>query len=39
VGLREFITRANQLAGKYGERFTPPKLLLEKAEKGEQFTD
>jgi len=39
VGLREFITRARELAGRYGERFNPPKLLLEKAEKGEQFTD
>jgi len=39
VGLREFITRAKELAAQYGERFTPPKLLLDKAEKGETFTD
>jgi len=36
-GLREFAARAQELADKYGERFTPPALLLEKAEKGELF--
>lgn len=31
-GVRAFAERAGELAAKYGERFTPPKLLLEKAE-------
>ncbi len=37
VGLKEFAARAQELADKYGERFTPPALLLEMAEKGETF--
>ncbi|TQV75657.1 3-hydroxyacyl-CoA dehydrogenase [Aliikangiella marina] len=36
-GLREFVQRANQLKDLYGERFAPPKLLIEKAENGERF--
>ncbi|MBA57414.1 MAG: 3-hydroxyacyl-CoA dehydrogenase [Pseudomonadales bacterium] len=36
-GLREFVARAQELADKYGERFAPPALLVEKAEKGEIF--
>ncbi len=36
-GPREFVARANELAEKYGERFAPPALLIEKAEKGELF--
>jgi 3-hydroxyacyl-CoA dehydrogenase/enoyl-CoA hydratase/3-hydroxybutyryl-CoA epimerase len=38
-GLPGFVARARQLAERYGERFTPPALLVEKAEKGERFTD
>ncbi|AJE43533.1 3-hydroxyacyl-CoA dehydrogenase NAD-binding domain-containing protein [Streptomyces nodosus] len=38
-GLPGFVTRARELAERYGERFTPPALLVEKAEKGERFTD
>ncbi|MGV9248347.1 3-hydroxyacyl-CoA dehydrogenase NAD-binding domain-containing protein [Streptomyces sp. NPDC003710] len=34
-----FVARARELAERYGERFTPPALLVEKAEKGERFTD
>jgi 3-hydroxyacyl-CoA dehydrogenase/enoyl-CoA hydratase/3-hydroxybutyryl-CoA epimerase len=34
-----FVTRARELAERYGERFTPPALLVEKAEKGEKFSD
>lgn len=34
-GLNEFIARAQELADKYGERFAPPALLLEKAQQGE----
>ena len=36
-GLRKFVARAQELAGKYGERFNPPALLIEKAEKEELF--
>ncbi|MFD1658243.1 3-hydroxyacyl-CoA dehydrogenase NAD-binding domain-containing protein [Streptomyces caeni] len=38
-GLPGFTARARELAERYGERFTPPALLVEKAEKGERFTD
>jgi 3-hydroxyacyl-CoA dehydrogenase/enoyl-CoA hydratase/3-hydroxybutyryl-CoA epimerase len=33
------VARARQLAERYGDRFTPPALLVEKAERGETFTD
>lgn len=39
TGLPAFVARARELAERYGERFTPPALLVEKAEKGERFTD
>ncbi|MGW5201528.1 3-hydroxyacyl-CoA dehydrogenase NAD-binding domain-containing protein [Streptomyces spiralis] len=38
-GLPGFVARARELAERYGERFTPPALLVAKAEKGETFTD
>jgi 3-hydroxyacyl-CoA dehydrogenase/enoyl-CoA hydratase/3-hydroxybutyryl-CoA epimerase len=38
-GLPGFVARARELAERYGERFTPPALLVEKAEQGERFTD
>ncbi|GAA2571200.1 3-hydroxyacyl-CoA dehydrogenase NAD-binding domain-containing protein [Streptomyces lienomycini] len=38
-GLPGFVARARELADRYGERFTPPALLVEKAERGETFTD
>ncbi|MEU6098578.1 3-hydroxyacyl-CoA dehydrogenase NAD-binding domain-containing protein [Streptomyces sp. NPDC047079] len=38
-GLPGFVARARELAERYGERFAPPALLVEKAEKGERFTD
>ncbi|MFD7699237.1 3-hydroxyacyl-CoA dehydrogenase NAD-binding domain-containing protein [Streptomyces caelestis] len=38
-GLPGFVARARELAGKHGERFAPPALLLRKAERGETFTD
>ncbi|WP_420309981.1 3-hydroxyacyl-CoA dehydrogenase NAD-binding domain-containing protein [Streptomyces sp. YS-B37] len=38
-GLPGFVARARALAERYGERFTPPALLVEKAEKGERFSD
>ncbi|MFE9835864.1 3-hydroxyacyl-CoA dehydrogenase NAD-binding domain-containing protein [Streptomyces sp. NPDC005551] len=34
-----FVARARELAERYGERFTPPALLVEKAENGETFSD
>ncbi|MFJ4552329.1 3-hydroxyacyl-CoA dehydrogenase NAD-binding domain-containing protein [Streptomyces sp. NPDC088817] len=38
-GVPGFVERARELAGRYGERFAPPALLVAKAEKGETFTD
>ncbi|MFH9674092.1 3-hydroxyacyl-CoA dehydrogenase NAD-binding domain-containing protein [Streptomyces sp. NPDC017405] len=38
-GLPGFVARARELAERYGERFTPPALLVAKAESGEVFTD
>ncbi|AOR30757.1 3-hydroxyacyl-CoA dehydrogenase [Streptomyces fodineus] len=38
-GLPGFVARARELAETYGERFTPPALLVEKAERGEPFAD
>ncbi|MBT2507933.1 enoyl-CoA hydratase/isomerase family protein [Streptomyces sp. ISL-98] len=38
-GLPGFVARARELAERYGERFAPPALLVEKAERGEVFTD
>lgn len=38
-GLPGFVARARELAEKYGDRFQPPALLVEKAERGEVFTD
>ncbi|ABF12370.1 3-hydroxyacyl-CoA dehydrogenase NAD-binding domain-containing protein [Cupriavidus metallidurans] len=37
VGTRRFAERSAELAQRYGERFTPPALLLEKAERNERF--
>ncbi|MZD04346.1 3-hydroxyacyl-CoA dehydrogenase [Streptomyces sp. SID5785] len=38
-GLPGFVARSRELAERYGDRFLPPALLVEKAEKGETFTD
>lgn len=38
-GLPGFVARARELQAAYGERFAPPALLVEKAEKGEKFSD
>ncbi|MEV0305171.1 3-hydroxyacyl-CoA dehydrogenase NAD-binding domain-containing protein [Streptomyces prasinus] len=38
-GLPGFVARARELTERYGERFTPPALLVEKAERGEVFKD
>ncbi|MGY3205697.1 3-hydroxyacyl-CoA dehydrogenase [Streptomyces sp. TE5632] len=39
TGLPGFVARAREPADRHGERFTPPELLLRKAEQGETFTD
>lgn len=36
-GVAEFTQRATQLAEEYGERFAPPKMLIDMARKGEVF--
>ncbi|WP_406385330.1 3-hydroxyacyl-CoA dehydrogenase NAD-binding domain-containing protein [Streptomyces sp. NBC_01618] len=38
-GLPGFVARARELAERYGDRFLPPALLVEKAENGETFHD
>lgn len=38
-GLTGFVARARELAERYGDRFLPPALLVEKAERGETFKD
>jgi 3-hydroxyacyl-CoA dehydrogenase/enoyl-CoA hydratase/3-hydroxybutyryl-CoA epimerase len=38
-GLPGFVARARELTERYGERFEPPALLVEKAAKGETFSD
>jgi 3-hydroxyacyl-CoA dehydrogenase/enoyl-CoA hydratase/3-hydroxybutyryl-CoA epimerase len=35
VGVAKFVARADELAKKFGERFAPPKLLRDKAARGE----
>ena len=37
IGVQAFVDRAQQLAAKYGDRFTPPASLVEKAKNGEKF--
>ncbi|MFD6292113.1 3-hydroxyacyl-CoA dehydrogenase NAD-binding domain-containing protein [Streptomyces sp. NPDC060205] len=39
TGPAAFVARARELADRYGERFAPPALLVEKAAKGERFSD
>ena len=38
-GLPGFVARARELASKFGERFEPPASLIEKAERGETYSD
>jgi 3-hydroxyacyl-CoA dehydrogenase/enoyl-CoA hydratase/3-hydroxybutyryl-CoA epimerase len=38
-GLAGFVARARELAAKYGERFEPPASLIEKAERGQIYSD
>jgi 3-hydroxyacyl-CoA dehydrogenase/enoyl-CoA hydratase/3-hydroxybutyryl-CoA epimerase len=37
--LRGFVARARELAERYGERFEPPASLVEKADRGEIYSD
>ena len=37
IGIEAFTARAQELAEKYGERFTPPASLLEKSKNGELY--
>jgi len=37
MGAKNFVALCRKLEAKYGSRFTPPKLLLDMAEKGETF--
>lgn len=39
VGADKFVERSRELASKYGERFAPAQILVEMAEKGEEFVD
>jgi len=36
-GLPEFVARAKEFAGRYGDRFEPPASLIARAESGEQY--
>jgi 3-hydroxyacyl-CoA dehydrogenase / enoyl-CoA hydratase / 3-hydroxybutyryl-CoA epimerase len=38
-GIAGFVARARELAETYGERFAPPESLVEKAQRGETYTD
>ncbi len=38
-GVAGFVARARELAARYGERFEPPASLVEKAERGEIYSD
>jgi len=38
-GVAGFVARARELAGTYGDRFDPPASLVERAERGESFSD
>ena len=37
IGIKDFVTEADNLAQKYGERFIPCKLLRDMAAKNETF--
>jgi 3-hydroxyacyl-CoA dehydrogenase / enoyl-CoA hydratase / 3-hydroxybutyryl-CoA epimerase len=39
AGLPGFVARARELAATYGDRFEPPASLVERAERGEAFSD
>ncbi len=37
MGTKNFVALCQKLQAKYGDRFAPPKLLLDMAEKGDTF--
>lgn len=39
MGAKKFVERSRELAKQYGERFEPAQILVDMAEKGEEFTD
>jgi 3-hydroxyacyl-CoA dehydrogenase/enoyl-CoA hydratase/3-hydroxybutyryl-CoA epimerase len=39
VGVNKFVERSRELASKYGERFEPAQILVDMAQKGEEFVD
>ena len=39
VGVKKFVERSRELAATYGERFEPANILVEMAEKGQEFGD
>jgi 3-hydroxyacyl-CoA dehydrogenase/enoyl-CoA hydratase/3-hydroxybutyryl-CoA epimerase len=39
TGVAGFVARARELAAKYGDRFDPPASLIDRAERGEIFSD
>ncbi|WP_413500946.1 3-hydroxyacyl-CoA dehydrogenase NAD-binding domain-containing protein [Psychrobacter maritimus] len=39
VGVDKFVERSRELAKKHGERFAPAQILVDMAEKGEEFVD
>ena len=39
VGVDKFVARSRELESKYGERFAPAQILVEMAQKGEEFVD
>ena len=39
VGVKKFVERSRELAAAYGERFEPANILVEMAEKGQEFGD
>lgn len=39
MGAKKFVERSRELAEKYGERFAPAQIVVDMAEKGEEFVD
>ncbi|CAM4110110.1 3-hydroxyacyl-CoA dehydrogenase NAD-binding domain-containing protein [Psychrobacter arenosus] len=39
MGVKKFVERSRELAEKYGERFAPAQIVVDMAEKGEEFVD
>lgn len=39
IGVKKFVERSHELAAAYGERFAPANILVEMAEKAQEFSD